>query len=249
MHVASRIAGTCRPASMAWPRIVERFRAHIPPEPTPAVIPPPTIPAPALLAETDDDAARSSVLALAYIGVMETRTGYRLRTVRADLLQGSAAGARKRVALLDFADALLEARVAPVAWCAFSFDAWRDPLVCFPKASTMPSLAWTYSVSRFAQRRRWFEEKLASYMTPVVDLPLELVELYRDWRAMQRELLYQDASDALVTVEDVRRVVEGHFPAAPHPMSFAERVVAVRRCAEIRQAVITQRIQRGECLW
>jgi hypothetical protein len=237
MNVPTRIAGAARPAECAWPQLLERFGNAIPPYPSATTVPPVVIPAPPLIPEDLPDAEAAQRVALATITALEVKAALRLVNLRQRVARGE-----YRARCAEFADALRNARIAPMAWALFSYDQWMSG----PNpASRVPGLVWVTGITRFNQRRTWYMDERLRYEAERVYLTPLHRKLAARWQVMQAALLRE--AD---TLDDgrVQAVVAAHY-RPDGTATYAQAVEVARARAHNAQHEVNMQVQRGECLW
>ena len=144
------------------------------------------------------------------------------------------------LALVATARALRSERIAPLAWCAFSADVWRERPPA-PGVPRIPSVPWVCSERRVRDRGDWFREESGRYAGGQARTPDALRRLLARYEDMRRALLsLRDPDEAAV-----EHVVQAHLPAGRYDGLMATARAAVARDAEL----IRTAMARGECLW
>ena len=193
-HPAPRTAGTKKPK-------------EIPVYPGFAEVGWPVVPPPPLLAPAAGPIERAAALLKAYRGAVKSRYGVDPWGAR-----GPAATHRHYRALVEASEALVERKIAPAAWAAWSCDAWRT----FKGGKRPPPIPWVFSAKRIDERAGWFASEESGYTGGKVVAGPKYLELLRRYQAARF------AVDRAGPDERPRRVFERFFPGDAYPRLLAE---------------------------
>ena len=200
-----------------------------PPYPGATKIPPALVPEPPLLDPTDGERVWAHTLMAAYRGAVESRTKKRCFVlVRGDLMKSKYAAL-----LVAAARKLIEHKIAPAAWCAWSVDVWRNT------QHGSPPLGMVFGLKRIDERRGWFHSELQNYAGGLTIYGKTYRALLKAWTDMAGELYrLRDSSKA-------PEVVERYFPGR----RYEDLVAAAREEAAATTRRLREAAERGVWLW
>jgi hypothetical protein len=161
------------------------------------------IPAPKLLAPELNDRQRVKFLAGAYRAVLKRRYTITSRYMSSTTLALESHADFPKLVWL--AGEMVTARVAPLAWVLFSFDAWTWTERGKGKRSSPPT-KWVWSKKRWKDQQEWFADE--RYNTVQLRTAPDAAALWRDWRCMWFELLRR----APTSRDEIAQVVDRWFP-------------------------------------
>ena len=193
------------------------------------------IPPPRLIAPEATPQQRVKMLASAYRAVLKRRYGITSR-----YFEGSAAleSHKEFPKLASLSAQMFDARVAPLAWVLFSFDAWtHTPLGEWKRAA--PPTKWVWSKKRWKEQQdRFWEDRYAVVESRTAPLALQL---WSDWRVMWLDLMRV----APTTREGVAAVVDRWFPG----ISYEDRLTRARSQTLEYQARVDREAAEGGWPW
>lgn len=201
-----------------------------PPYPGASVVEPATVPPPPLLDPTASERSWALALVRAYRGAVSSRT----KKACFVLAKGDITASRYYPMLLSGARKLIEHKLPPAAWAAWSVDVWRSR-----GEKDAPPLAYVWGAKRIEERRGWFRHEAASYEGGMALYGRAHRTLLAKWNAMAAELM------RVVDPADGPKVVERHFPGR----SYDALVEAARREAVATNGELQARLESGEWLW
>lgn len=227
--------GRCSDGAVVEARIRALGARLIPPEPLgrdhkPLCV---EIPAPRRLEPTSTPQQRVQALAGAYRTALLRRYQITSRYMRTPGL--ALEGHKDYAKLVKFADGLIAAAVAPVAWVLFSFDAWVGTPLGAERRSPPPA-KWVWSIKRL--REQGDRVDADRYAEPALRTTPEAAELWADWRCMWLELLRV----APVTRDQIALIVDRWFPGE----TYESRLARARAQTWQWQASVDQEIAAGE---
>lgn len=194
------------------------------------------IPAPKLLSSSFTEQQRVEFLANAYRAVLKRRFSINSPYLRSATLALESHPDYPR--LVSLSAAMLEENAAPLAWVAFSFDAWSHT----PKGvgkSRPPPAKWVWSINRWKKHLAWFKE--AAYSGVELRTPPEAKALWLDWRHMWVELMHT----APETRAQLASTVEKWFPGD----AYEKRLSRARAQAWEWQTRVDDEVAKGGWPW
>ncbi len=193
------------------------------------------IPPPRLIAPETTPQQRVKMLAAAYRAVLKRRYGITSR-----YFEGSAAleSHKEFPKLVALAAQMVDAKVAPLAWVLFSFDAWTHTPLGEGKRSSPPT-KWVWSKKRWKEQQdRFWEDRYAVVESRTAPLALQL---WIDWRFMWCELMHA----APTAREGVAVIVDRWFPGS----SYEDRLTRARSQTLEYQARVDREAAEGGWPW
>ena len=161
--------------------------------------------------------------------------------------------------LVDAAELLLELKISPIAWVAFSSDVWRE-YMAKPRArkwdeapskmrsrvpkNMPPSIQWIFSTKRLSERVGWFSWAENRFRGGRVVRSKHHREITRRYERMKRALIDSYAQGTL-TPATARGIVAAHLPKAV----YAKLKENAETAAEIQQDKWDRAAATGEWLW
>lgn len=206
------------------------------------MVAPVRIPNPPLLLSTDSARKRERLCALAYRATMRAKTG-RAGFHYADINGTALIGDENYPVLVDAAPRLLELRIAPMAWCAFSYDVWVKYVLTGRGRSKLPRAPapkWVYSEKRLTERLDWFVWQESKFLGGQIEYCEEHLRLLDTYVKMRARVMTVEGND-----EVIRELVERMLPAREY-----ERLLrtAAKKYQTRREALDLQ-VQCGEYIW
>jgi hypothetical protein len=190
---------------------------EIPPYPGFAEVGWPVLPPPPLLDPKAGPVERAAALLKAYRGAVKSRYGVDPWPAR-----GPAATHKNYRALVEASEVLVERKIAPAAWAAWSCDAWKS----FKGGKRPPPIPWVFSAKRVDERAGWFASEESGYTGGKVVAGPKYRELLRRYQAARF------AVDRAGPDERPRRVFERFFPGDAYPRLLAEARAEVARTVD-----------------
>ena len=190
----------------------------------------PVVPRPPLLDPQAGPIERAAALLKAYRGAVKSR--YKTDPWHARGYAGTHKAYRQLVAA---SEALLERRIPPAAWAAWSCDAWKS----FKGGKRPPPIPWVFSVKRIDERAGWYGSEENGYTGGNVVLGPKYKALVARYQAARAAILYR--ADG----ERPRDVFERYFPGDAYPRALAE---AREECARTNETLRRQ-AENGVFLW
>lgn len=193
------------------------------------------IPPPRLIDPSATPQQRVKMLAAAYRAVLKRRYGITSR-----YFEGSAAleSHKEFPKLAALAALMVDAKVAPLAWVLFSFDAWTHTPLGEGKRCAPPT-KWVWSKKRWKEQQdRFWEDRYSVVESRTAPLAHQL---WTDWRIMWVELMLSAPEDR----SGVAAVVDRWFPGE----SFETRLTRARSQTLEYQARVDREAAEGGWPW
>lgn len=229
------IAGTACDGTAERARLVELGRRALPRYPGTDVIPAVVIPPPPLLDDRMNYTGRVRHLATGYRGAL--MAVYRKRSFFMLTGTGYPPCHKDYGRLADAAMLLFEAKIAPAAWCLFSFSIWK----VMEHTRRPPTVKWVFSCERFESQREWYESERTRWARRIERPVREHLELGDRWKRMWADLLRKRPPDR----PRLLAILDEHFPGD----SYERAVECARKAAWEAQVRIDRRIAAGEIPW
>ncbi len=229
-----------------WADITLRFGARLPVYPAlGTVVPVARVPEPPLLAPGDTEPARALHLALAYRTVVAQRYGRCFhKTARwcrrfcGVVDEDDIMRMRPEFAYLTTsAELLLNLRIAPLAWVAFSVDVYRQ----YAARKSPPGVVWTYAPTRIEERKDWFGYAEQKFRGGRLIIEPEHRELITSFERMRYALMLVSP----LSESRVDRIVRAHLS----PQKYERLVDALEDKTEEKRREFRRAIQRREWIW
>lgn len=187
------------------------------------------VPPPPRLTEQMTPEERAQLMARAYRGAVQAKTGKPCWAFRGpDPRRWKDFGA-----LVDCAEELLAEDISPAAWAAWSVDKWSE----MKGRTCAPPVRWCYSASRVQERSGWFRSEELGYSGGRQRLGRMYKRLWEKWLGMAQEMGDPD--------NDPSMVLERWFPG-----DLYERMheTAVWEAKDYQRRLNEQKA-RGEWIW
>lgn len=239
----------------SWEELVVQYSDLLPPYPGIDVVPVARVPQPPILTEEMSKPKALRVAALGYRAALERVYGPSRILVEATYKDPRAVLSSKHAhVLVAVLPMLVQYRIAPASWSAFSIHVWRNYVmkgsgalhdipsrIRRPKKSTPPPPRWVFSPKRLDERTEWFTWHEATCRGGQLRISAEHRELMTRHRRLRAALLA--AYDEL-TRERVQALVAEHLPLA----TFARLKKKATQRAEYEQDELEQAALGGEWL-
>lgn len=85
--------------------------------------------------------------------------------------------------LVDAAHAHQDHEIAPMAWCAFAIDAWRDKQRQRRRRGDQPAFGFVFSANFIREKRGWFRSQAGNYGGGRPQVSPECRDVQNRWRA------------------------------------------------------------------
>jgi len=222
---AVRLTGTTTAPTLSWEELFEKYRSVVPPFPGIDVVPVARVPQPPLLTPEMSKPKALRLTALGYRAAVERVYGDTRILVEATRKDPRAVLESKHAhALVQALPLLIEYRVAPAAWSAFSVHVWKNYVmrgdgklfdvpsrIRRPRKHTPPPPKWVFSLKRLEERSEWF----AWHEATCRGGQLKLSKAHRELAARHRRLRASLTREGVeLTEERVRELVAEHLPHA-----------------------------------
>ncbi len=221
-----------------WAHLIDRFGDLIPRYPGFDRVRPARVLSPSRLDSAQTDVERSFALAQAY--TVTVKHYYRSSRVFDDVSVASIEKAQQYSTLLNAQVIMLKAKIAPIAWCAFSCEFWRNTA----RGHHNPPVRWIYAKKRLADREEWFFEFAQRYIGGRTIVAKSHKKLVARHRKMYRALLSLGDSTT-VSEEEVLRVVNEHCSQR----SYDRLVKQATEEVEEIEYDMERALKRGDFLW
>lgn len=238
-----------------WEELVAKFGDILPPYPGIDQIPVARVPHPPLITEEMSKTKALRIAALGYRAALEREYGPSRILVEATYKDPKAVLQSKHAHAIVLAlPKLIEYKVAPASWSAFSIYVWKNYVMkgdgkLFdipskmrrPKRGTPPVPSWVFSLKRLEERTEWFTWHEATCRGGQLRLSKPNRELLHRHRKLRDTLR---AVEGELDVDFVQWAVDQHLPKSTY-----ERLRrAATAAAEIEQSDLDERAYSGEWL-
>lgn len=236
-----RLSGGFRAERGWWGVTADRFRDLLPKYPDRSVVPPAVVPPPPELPRGVPELLQGLALARGYHAAMVRWCG--TSPFARELRPRSVVAHRHYPRLLAASRLMLQYRIAPAAWAAFSCDVWAryvQPMV----GGAEPNPPWVLSVKRLEERTDWYEWIAAKFRGGRVHQSPTHRALLCAYESMQLALL-SSSRKAILTRAEVQRVVSEHLP----PVRYQFLVEMACAEHEVQQIRWNRAARDGAWLW
>lgn len=255
--LGQRLGGGASHERYTWPLLVREFGDLLPPYPGPGVIEFATLPAPPLIKPSLKEPRAVWRLMCGYSCAVKHYYGASYAFARVS--EATVLQSRHYPTLAAAVPQLIDLKISPVAWAAFSIHAWRGYVVGGgkgktwdaapsaqrgPSRRTPPSPGWTYSRKRLAERVDWYSWTEAYHRGGRMHFSQAHLELVRRYESMKRAILTV-ASQRLVTRAEIAQVVQAHLSKR----RFDQLKGAAETEAMLQLASWQAAIKQGEFIW
>lgn len=204
----------------------------LPPYPSTALLKTPRLPAPPKLPSDGDPESGAAMIAAAYRGAVESRTG---QTCWA-FSRGRISRSKYFKALCAAGELFVEHDISPASWLAFSADIW---LQHFAKGKvTAPPVNWAISTKRIAQHHGWFNREALNYSGGRLLLTDQHKDLLRRYDGLKRSMFQ------CLNPDEIHTLIDEWFPDG-----WEKMYEIVKQEGREEQKRIERVVKRGEFIW
>ena len=253
--LGQRLAGDAHTDSLWWPRLITAYPGVIPPYPGVDVIEPAFLPQPPQLNPKHVEPQHALRIAVGYRCAVEHAYGQCFLFRNATQL--TLLADKHFPALVEAVPKMLEYKLAPAAWTAFSIEVWRryvvqgrdrswdsTPSERRTRKDSPPPVKWVFAGKRLEERTDWFAFVESKFRGGRMVISPAHHELLRRHNAMRADLFELCKSEPAL-LETVQAIVKKHYPD-----TTVKRLTAkAEEDTLVQQDQWTKDLARGKWLW
>lgn len=243
------------PTERSWFAIQARFRTIIPPQPSIGEIAVARVPQPLVITDDMPKAKAVRYVARAFRAAIIREYGETRMLVEATYKDPKAVLASKHAdTIVRALPKLIEYKLAPVSWTAFSIDVWKKYVLNGsgrwdqvpskmrrPRKHAQPTPAWVFGKKRLEERTDWFAWFEANMRGGQLVMTKAHATLLKRHAALRKALIAEQTLDE----ERVRELVRAHLPKS----EYARLKRLAEDDAEFEQDRLDAALRAGEWLW